>query len=100
MLVCLASTVVFIFFLLPTLTQQTFNLFSCTKLGIADNDYFLNQDMHIRCYTPVHYAWLLGLGIPMLIAYVAGIPVISFYILYQRRDELNTPAVKRRFFFF
>ncbi len=78
----ITGIVVFVFFLQPSIIQQTFLMFSCLKLGTDNSDYFLVDDMHIRCYTPDHVIWLLNLGMPMMIIYVIGVPIISFWLLY------------------
>jgi hypothetical protein len=83
----------------PPLTEQTFTLFSCKQLGVGEDDYYLTQDMQIRCYTPEHNAWMIALGIPMLAVYVFGIPFLVFYLLHKFQRRLNEPEVKRRLFF-
>jgi hypothetical protein len=90
------------FFMHPTLTEQTFTLFSCKQLGVGDDDFYLTQDMQIRCYTPEHIAWMITLGIPMLVVYVVGIPFFVFYLLHKHQRKLHDPkepGIKRRLFF-
>ena len=66
----------------------------------SGSDYYVTQDMTIRCWTPSHYAWEYALGIPMVVGYVFGIPAVIFWLLYSNRDKLHTADVKRSYFFF
>lgn len=53
----------------------------------------------VRCYSPDHMFWLLVLCVPMVVFYVLGIPLVSAWLLYRHRDQLQTPDVKRRYYF-
>ncbi len=72
---------------------------SCKQLGVGDGDYYLTQDMSIRCYTPEHVSWMIALGIPMMAVYVVGIPAVILYLLNKNHEHLEEPDVKRKYFF-
>jgi hypothetical protein len=95
----ITSVIVILFFMHPTLTQQSFLMLSCVKLGVDPTDYFLVEDMDERCWGAKHISWLLGLCLPMLLFYVVGIPVVACYILYLNRADLESAQCKRRYFF-
>merc|ERR1711916_260608 len=98
------TTVVVVLFLShPTLTEQTFKLFACRQLGTGSDDWYLVQDVTIRCYTNEHYQWVLGLGLPMLFFYVVGIPAFGLMLMrfHARKGTKNLyrPSVLRKYSF-
>ena len=70
-----------LFLLQPTLVKQFALLFSCTKMGAGDDDFFLMENLHIRCYTGEHFVIIFGLGLPLLGLYVLGIPLAMYMLL-------------------
>ena len=79
---CLVAMVI----LHPTLTRQSLFMFMC--VNIEDGTY-LRKDVQLECYTSEHFAFLFTVGIPGVIGYVIGIPVVTFWVLYRRRFKLN-----------
>jgi len=41
--------------------------------------------------------WSMVLGIPMIVVWVFGTPLVGLFMLFRRRHSLNTPGVKRYF---
>jgi len=70
-----------LFLLQPTLVKQFALLFSCTKMGAGDDDLFLMENLHIRCYSGDHFLMIFGLGLPLLGLYVLGIPLAMYMLL-------------------
>ena len=70
-----------LFLLQPTLVKQFALLFSCTKMGAADADLFLMENLHIQCYSGEHFTMIFGLGLPLLGLYVFGIPLAMYKLL-------------------
>merc|ERR1711871_1646553 len=63
----------------PTICKGSFNLFSCRTVGGRS---FLEADMDVSCSSAEYLAWSLGLGLPSLLVYGAGIPL--FYFMRMR----------------
>ena len=103
------SVIVLLFLLHPSLTQTTMFLFACMKIGPNPTDYYLLADLGEQCYTATYYKYAIGVGLPCLVFYVFGIPLMFFLILryYQpvkneegdddkKDDELNAPRKEIR----
>jgi hypothetical protein len=70
------SCVALLYLVWPSLCSQTFSLFACRSI-CDDTTTFLRADLDISCWEGVHahYAW--GLGVPMLVLYVIGLPLAA-----------------------
>jgi hypothetical protein len=70
------SCVALLYLVWPSLCSQTFSLFACRSV-CNDPTTFLRADLDVSCWTGMHahYAW--GLGAPMLLFYVIGLPVAA-----------------------
>ncbi|KAF0695045.1 Aste57867_14103 [Aphanomyces stellatus] len=96
------SIIVLMFLVHPGLTNQIFQLYTCTELGydgIGDRLYYLNPDLDVQCYTSSHWKWMLLVGLPGMIIYTLGIPFFAFRVLHARRHELDLPRTKLQFGF-
>ena len=54
-------------------------------------------DMTIECYSSTHLKWAFSLGIPMLIFWVIGAPVLVLVILIRNRNNLQDEYMKKYF---
>ncbi|KAF0720604.1 hypothetical protein AaE_010296, partial [Aphanomyces astaci] len=66
------SIIVLMFLVHPGLSNQIFQLYTCTELGYnehGDRLFFLNPDLDVQCYDATHYKWMLFVGIPGLVLY-------------------------------
>ena len=90
----IVTTVVILFLIHPTLTEMTFSMFKCNEVNGIN---YLERDFNIECWTPAHTKWCLGLGIPMIIIYVVGIPLFGFLLLYFNRFKLEDEIFLGRF---
>eukprot|EP00347_Sterkiella_histriomuscorum_P022190 403331357 len=79
----------------PTITKLTTGLFYCMEL--EDNEFWLNEDLEIRCWQPEHIAWAIGLGIPLFLIWIVGFPLLGLIYLYKRRLALQDPMIFSRF---
>ena len=95
------SSLICMVILHPTLTRQSLFLFMCVPINdrivIPGNttsppieiSVYLRKDVQLECYTPQHWAFSLLVGLPGVLLYVVGTPVITFFVLYQRRHKLT-----------
>ena len=86
----LVSCVVVMVLIHPTLTRRSVELLTCDKISPSSTKQFLRADLEEECWVGRHLNWAVGIGIPFLILYSAGIPIASFYMLYKRKHKLKT----------
>jgi len=82
----IATFVVFIFMVYPTITNYTFELFNCIEI---DDAYYLEMDLTLECWISDHLRILFLGGLPSLVIWVVGFPADIFYILYKHRERLD-----------
>jgi len=71
----------------PALVRQTFIVFQCYSVG-SSKDLYLQIQMTEKCFHGDHLTYGLGIGIPMMIMYVIGFPLVSLWLLVQNRDNM------------
>jgi hypothetical protein len=73
------SLIITFFFLYPSITSNTFRLFKCFELdqGVSR----LQMDMNLECWGKDHLFFALSAGVPMIVLWIIGIPVIGFLVL-------------------
>jgi len=49
--------------------------------------------MSIECWTSQHQSYALGLGIPMIVLWVIGLPFVGFIIVRYYRKRLDEKGV-------
>ena len=69
----------------PTLTRRAVQLLTCDEL---DGGAYLRSDLEVTCWEGAHVFWALFVGLPFLIIYACGIPLVSWYVLFKRRHKL------------
>jgi len=78
------STVVGLLYLIwPTLISTTFSLFSCST--VCDQT-LLRIDLEEECWVERHATYAFALGVPMLIVYVFGFPLLAM-VMVQRLQK-------------
>ena len=91
----LPVVVVILFLLHPTLTERLALLFSCIKMGetaTGEPELFLFEDVTIRCWEGVTqgtHARLLAMYVPLLMAFVVGVPVFALRLLLEPANRLS-----------
>ena len=95
------SVLVCIVILHPTLTRQSLFLFMCVPIEesivtpgnlstvvVNAASVYLRKDVQLECYTPQHWTFALLVGLPGVIGYVIGTPLLTFLVLYRRKHKL------------
>ena len=68
------------------MSSQTFSLFACRS--VCDNGTYLRADLDVKCGEGKQLIYALGLGIPMLLIYVIGLPVTAYVkVLSMKRKS-------------
>jgi hypothetical protein len=82
-----------LYMLQPTLAKQFALVFACVKMGAGDADWFLMEDLHVRCWTTTHAGYIVGLGLPLLLLYVIGVPAAVFRILSKPDNQAKIQRI-------
>lgn len=85
--------IVFLFH--PTLTIESLSVFLCNQ--IDENDYKMTHHMEYKCYSFEHLTWVTLVGLPILIVWVFGCPLVAFIILTKNRSKLEDWSIKKYF---
>merc|ERR1711871_935578 len=96
------STVILLYLCYPTVCRSVFRLFSCIPVGEDYSSgspvtrYFLAADPEETCFKDNHLVWLVTLGLPQLLLYVLGMPLIALLVLFRNRARLENARTKYR----
>lgn len=87
------SWITILYFLHPVITQNAFKIFQWIDI---DSDVSRTRiDLNITWYSKEHLFWWGILGLPMMIIWVFGLPIIALFLLIRKRAVLHEPEVKR-----
>jgi len=89
------SIIATMFFLHPTLTSLSFSLFKCYYFEEGVN--WVYQDMSLKCWGKEHLKFVLMVGVPMLIVWVAGLPLLGFTLLCCNWKKLHEPKFMSKY---
>lgn len=77
------------------LASSVLSLFACRRL---DNGIWLLEDISLRCWEDRHLFTVLVLGLPSLLIWVLGFPLV--FVVLLRGAPRETPVTKLRYGFF
>ncbi len=63
----------------PTITRMSTSLFFCMELD--PNEEWLQSDLEIRCWQSDHIKWSIAIGMPSLLLWVIGMPILGYFFL-------------------
>ncbi len=84
-----ASCVALLFLIYPNLCTESMNLFACRTVC---GDLFLLADLDERCWVGRHADYVLGLGLPMLLLWVVGLPVTAWLRVRKMRKIASSAS--------
>ncbi|MBK8156506.1 MAG: hypothetical protein IPK55_11165 [Streptococcus sp.] len=77
------SIIVLMFIVHPSVTSMAVGLFNCYSLN---EQLWLYKDLSVKCWDNTHKSYALGIGIPMIVIWVIGLPATGFIIVrYYRK---------------
>ena len=82
-----SSIIILIFMTLPTITTITFAIYNCIDIFSNGNTY-LALDMRLQCWHGDHNFYAKSFGIPIILIWILGLPVLAFVLLFRKRKEL------------
>jgi len=85
--------IVFLFH--PTMTLESLNVFKCNQ--VDEGDYRMTKHMDYECYSYEHLTWAVMVGLPILVVWVVGLPLIVLAILIKHRHNLEDWKIKKYF---
>ena len=91
-----ASNVVILFLILPTLIDTGLALFQCIEIDTGD--FRVSADLDIVWYSAEHILWWFMLSMPILVVWVFGTQFLILLYLIKHRRRLNSTAVKKYFY--
>ena len=62
-------------------------LFECVQLDSNNDGVYLKYAPHVQCYTDLHFTYLFSIGIPSLVFWILGLPIIYFVVLYKLNND-------------
>ena len=68
------SIIAILYLVWPMICSETFSLFSCRY--VCENMHF-NNDLNIQCWQGIHLFYVLLLGIPVIVLWILGLPLIA-----------------------
>ncbi len=77
-----ASVVALLYLVWPGLCSEVFALFACRD--VCDAELRLRADLDELCFEGRHAAFAFGLGLPMLLAYVLGLPLAALVLVLRQ----------------
>lgn len=92
-----ASLVMILFILHPSLTKAMFALYSCKE--IKPGELWLVADFSLKCWDTEHVRTILIVSIPGIVVWIVGLPVACLFILYKLRRGLLDPMTQLKFSF-
>ena len=91
----IASNVVILFLILPTLIDTGLALFQCIEVDTGD--FRVSADLDITWYSPEHIMWWFLLSLPILVVWVFGTQALILFYLIKNRNRLDSTSVKKYF---
>jgi hypothetical protein len=89
------SVVVLMYLLYPTLCKQVFRLFACVEIG--PKKWYFSVDLQVECYIGYHLTMVLLVGVPKVLLYIFGLPILGLYIMYQNHEKRSEAKIKYRY---
>ena len=89
------SFISIMFLLHPRLAQSGISIFRWIDIG--DNDNKVRIDSDVTCYSMEHLKWCLLLGLPILIIWVVGMPVIALVLMYKNIRKEGDNKIREYF---
>lgn len=83
----------FVFY--PTLVTSILSIFSCVTVGTEEQ--YLMADLQESCFMGRHKTYVIALGLPQIILYMIGLPLISTLVVGRNHKNLNKPSFKFRY---
>ncbi|OMJ77444.1 hypothetical protein SteCoe_22963 [Stentor coeruleus] len=88
------SVVIIVFLLHTIIIRVSLAPFSCKKI---ENDYWLNDDLSIKCWTGMHKVYTLSLALPGLIIWCIFVPFTAIFFTFKNKMKFEQLEIKQRY---
>lgn len=85
----MASSIVTLYALHPTITKMSINLFYCMEINPGEE--WLFSDLEIKCWDRDHLMWTY-LGVFSILIWVVGVPLKGYFYLRENQKQLMEPS--------
>ena len=92
----IASIIVALFFVQPTILNSMSRLFGCVVLG---NESYVLSDMSLKCWDSEHQSMIYIFAIPSLIIWNAGVPLFCLAKINKNRKTLKNEDIVLKYGF-
>ena len=92
------SVTILIFITLPAVTTITFAIYNCVEV-FQDDKTYLALDVNLQCWTGDHNFYARNIGIPIIIIWIVGLPLLALFIMFRQRKFLADESNIARFGF-
>jgi hypothetical protein len=92
------SIIILIFVALPPITTITFSIYNCIAI-FNNQDSYLAIDMGVQCWVTDHNYYAKSYGIPIIVIWVIGCPLLAFILMFRQRKVLGSAENLRRYGF-
>ena len=89
------SSICVLYSLHPTITRMVSSLFFCMELDKGQQ--WLREDLEILCWDGQHLHWSIAIGLPSILVWIVGVPIIGFIYLFRNRLDLYEPVIFGRY---
>jgi hypothetical protein len=79
----------------PTMTKYFLGLYNCVELD--KDEFWLLNDLQIRCWEGSHLKYGLAIGIPAIAVWIIGLPILGLFYIRRNQLILQEPSFLRRF---
>jgi len=93
----IASLVMILFILHPSLTKEMFSMFSCIEL--RPGQLWLVADLSLRCWSSEHIKYALLVSVSSIGLWIIGLPLACLCLIYRYRNRLADPVTQLKFSF-
>ena len=90
------SGLVLFFIALPSVVRAMLGVLHCRELLPGQ---FWVVGLDLRCWTPTHLKYVLGLATPCLVLWGVAVPVLTFLVIYRQRSLTESTNHQVRFGF-
>lgn len=80
------SVLTILFTMYSSTSQLIVSIFNCKEI---ESETYLEWDLELKCWDSSHFRWAFGFGIPFIILFIFGLPVLGIVFLRLWRKHLN-----------
>ncbi|CAG9331088.1 unnamed protein product [Blepharisma stoltei] len=93
----ISTCIIILFLIYPTVVKKLLGSLNCTEIN--SGEFWLKEDLDIRCWEERHIFYILAVTIPALIVWGIFFPVICLISIVRQRKMLENVNVRLRYGF-